>query len=82
MKTETGRRRVWVRYIVGGVGGAVVGGVAALNVMIYSGVEGGYEAGLGALFEHNPLAGSAAVALLVAGPLLGVLTARWMQRSG
>jgi hypothetical protein len=50
--------------------------------MIYSGVEDGYQAGLARLFEHNAIAGVAAVGLLVAGPVVGVLVLRRMRRSG
>ena len=67
---------------MGAVVGAVVGLIAAVNVMIYSGVEDGYQAGLARLFEHNAVAGVAAVALLVAGPVAGVLIARRMRHPG
>jgi divalent metal cation (Fe/Co/Zn/Cd) transporter len=82
MKSDTNRPGGWTRYIVGAGVGGVVGAVAAVNVMIYSGVEGGYEAGLNALFEHDVGAGLTAVALLMAGPLIGVAMVRWIRRSG
>ena len=81
MKTETVRLRSGIAHTVGALSGAVVGGIVAVNVMIYSGVARGYEAGLGEVFEHSVLAGIAVVGALVAGPFVGLLTTRWIRRS-
>jgi hypothetical protein len=61
---------------VGGLVGGLVGAVAAVNFVIYTGIEQGYEASLTEVFEYSPVAGIVTVAILVAGPVLGVLAAR------
>ena len=35
---------------IGGIVGVVIGGIVAVNILIYSGTERGYETGLGDLF--------------------------------
>lgn len=69
---------------VGGLVGGLVGAVAAVNFVIFTGIEQGYEASLGEVFEHSLIAGVVTVMLLIAGPVLGVLTARRLRtrRSG
>lgn len=56
--------------------GFVVAAIVAVNVVIASGVDRGYEASLGEVFEENPVAGVITVAVLVAGPVVGVWTAK------
>ena len=71
------RRKSWlIDIMVGGIGGGVVGAVVAVNVVIYSGIEGGYEATIPEVFRENIFVGLVAVAILVAGPLIGVSIAR------
>lgn len=48
--------------------------------MIYTGIEKGYEASLVEVFQHSLIAGIVTVMILVAGPVLGVLTARRLRR--
>lgn len=67
---------------MGGLAGGLAGAVVALNVMILSGVEQGYEAGLAGVFDRSVLAGTLAVGALVSGPVVGVLVSRWIPRSG
>ncbi|MGD2059309.1 MAG: hypothetical protein PVF87_00450 [Acidimicrobiia bacterium] len=81
MRAEPGRHRAWTVYVLGALAGAALGVIVALNVMIFSGVERGYEAGLGEVFAHSPLAGVLVVASLIAGPVVGVIWARWTRRS-
>jgi predicted transporter len=70
-----------VDVVAGGILGGVVGGVVALNLMILSGVDNGYEASIAEVFDHQPVFGALVVAALVAGPVLGVFAARrWRQR--
>ena len=64
---------------VGGLVGGLVGAVAAVNFVIFTGIEQGYEASLGEVFEHSLIAGIVTVMLLIAGPVLGVLTARRLR---
>jgi uncharacterized membrane protein len=65
-----------VDVVVGGILGGVVGGVVALNLMILSGIDSGYEASIAEVFDHQPIFGVLVVAALVAGPVLGVVIAR------
>lgn len=65
-----------VDLTVGGLAGGLVGAVAAVNFVIYTGIEQGYEASLVEVFQHSPIAGIVTVMILIAGPVLGVLTAR------
>jgi multisubunit Na+/H+ antiporter MnhB subunit len=73
--------RGWlVDLAVGGLVGGLVGAVAAVNFVIYTGIEQGYEASLVEVFQHSLIAGIVTVMILVAGPVLGVLTARRLRR--
>lgn len=67
---------VLVGVILGGVAGAIV----AVNFVIYTGVEGGYEASIGDVFDHNLILGLITVAIWIAGPILGVYLARRRRR--
>jgi multisubunit Na+/H+ antiporter MnhB subunit len=73
--------RGWlVDLAVGGLVGGLVGAVAAVNFVIYTGIEQGYEASLVEVFQHSLVAGIVTVMILLAGPVLGVLTARRVRR--
>lgn len=61
---------------VGGTTGVLVAVVIAVNFVIFIGVERGYESSIGEVFEHSLLAGITTLAILMAGPILGVLVAR------
>lgn len=50
----------------------MVAGIMAVNLIIYLGVESGYEAGLGDVFGHSVVLGIVAISVLVSGPVLGV----------
>jgi hypothetical protein len=65
-----------VDAIAGGLIGGAIGWVVAVNLIIYSGVERGYEAGIGDVFNHSVILGVVVVALWVAGPVVGVALAR------
>jgi hypothetical protein len=69
-----------VDVLVGGILGAVVGAIVAVNVVIYSGVDQGYETSPGDLFAQRPVAGVMAVVALVAGPPVGMYLARRLRR--
>ena len=66
--------------IVGGLLGGVVGAIAAVNFVIFAGIEGGYEASISEVFGENTIAGIVTVAILAAGPVLGVAVARRLRR--
>lgn len=76
--------REWlVDVLVGGLGGAIVGGILAVNLVIFSGNDRGYEASIDEVFRQNVLLGVAVVALWIAGPVFGVIGARRsLQRRG
>lgn len=74
---KAGRVRGWlVDLAFGGVAGALVAAVVAVNFVIFIGVERGYEASLVEVFEHNLIGGISTVAILVTGPVVGVVAAR------
>jgi len=66
------RTQVWIDIFVGGV----VGAIAAVNVVICSGIDDGYEATLGEVFDQSPAVRVVAVALALLGPLAGIVVAR------
>lgn len=69
--------RGWlVDLVFGGLVGLIVGIVAAVNLVIFTGVEGGYEAGIGDVFEHSVVLGTIVLMFLAAGPIGGVVVAR------
>ena len=68
-----------VDLTVGGLVGGLVGAVAAVNFVIYTGIEQGYEASLVEVFQYSLNAGIVTVMILIAGPVLGVLTARRLR---
>jgi uncharacterized membrane protein len=67
---SSARRRVGAG-LLGALLGAIVGTVLALNLLIFAGVEGGYEASLPDVFERRPLVGVATVVVFVVPTLLG-----------
>lgn len=74
-------RRGWfLDLIVGIVLGGVVGAIVAVNFVIYTGVEDGYQASIADVFDHNALIGLITVAFLIGGPILGVVLARRQRR--
>jgi hypothetical protein len=74
-------RKSWlIDLVVGGFAGGVVGAVVAVSVVIYTGIDRGYEATIPEVFRESVLTGLVVVAILVAGPLIGVLTARRVRR--
>lgn len=72
-------RRDWM---VDGLAGVVVGGVSgaivAVNFIITAGI--GYDVTLTDIFNENALAGVVTVGILIAGPVVGVVTMRRWRR--
>ena len=66
--------------VIGAILGLVAGAIIAINLIITAGVERGYEASLSEVFEENALVAVAAVAILVVGPVVGVIIARRIRR--
>ena len=77
MESTEAHRRGWILDIVlGGIVGGIVGAIIAVNVAIFSGIDTGYQSSLSALFDYNGFVGLIVVAILVAGPVVGVVVAR------
>lgn len=73
--------RGWfVDLVVGGLGGLVIAWIVAVNLVIYLGVEGGYQAGLGDVFGHSVVLGIVVIGIVVAGPALGVTYMKRQRR--
>jgi len=62
--------------LVGGVAGGIVGAVVSVNLVIFSGVDDGYQASPGDVFGHNPAVGLLALVVLIGAPVIGVILAR------
>lgn len=75
-----GFRGWFVDLAVGGLGGLVIAWIVAVNLVIYLGVEGGYQAGLGDVFGHSVMLGVVVIGVVVAGPVLGVMYMRRQRR--
>jgi hypothetical protein len=59
----------------------VIGAILAVNLVIYAGIEGGYEATPLEWLEQNPAVGIVGVLLLVIGPLAGGFIAVGRRRN-
>jgi len=66
--------------MVAALGGFVVAIIAILNLHILVGLEAGYAASPADVFEWSVLLGMVDIALLVAGPVLGVVAASRLRR--
>ncbi len=66
--------------LLGALLGLVIGAIVALNLLIFSGIEGGYEAGLPDAFEQRPWVAITIVVVLVAVPVGGAVTALRLRR--
>jgi len=74
-------RREWlVDALVGIVVGGVVGAIVAVNIVIYAGIERGYEATIAGVFRRNVVVGVLTVSALIAGPIAGVVLMRRRRR--
>ncbi|WP_299441410.1 hypothetical protein [uncultured Phycicoccus sp.] len=80
--TTRSRTRGWVvDVLLGGIPGAVLGGIVAVNVVIFSGIDRGYEASIAEVFRENAVVGVVTVLVLLAGPVLGVWAVRRLRRA-
>lgn len=53
-----------------------VAAIVAINLVIFSGIEDGYEASLPEVFRQNVFVGILVVLILAIGPVAGVMIAR------
>ncbi|NQV07667.1 hypothetical protein HQ535_14065 [bacterium] len=75
------RTRDWLAdTLIGGAVGGVVGAIVAVNFVIFFGIDRGYEASISDVFRQSVIAGIVTVAVLLAGPVLGVVGARRLRR--
>jgi hypothetical protein len=70
----------FVDIVAGGIFGGIAGAIVAVNFVIYSGIERGYEATIPEVFRESVVAGVITVAVLLAGPVVGVWIARRLRR--
>ena len=80
MAAHPGQRNLLIDIMAGSLIGGLVGLIAAWNLAILLGVEGGYQASVGDAFDHSLFAGILVTAALVSGPLSGVWVARRQRR--
>jgi len=72
--------RDWlIDILIGGVLGAITGAIVAVNVVIFAGIEEGYEASIPDVFRQNTIVGVATVGILLTGPIVGVVVRRRMR---
>ncbi len=75
-----GGTRGWVLdVLLGGVPGGVLGAIVAVNIVIFSGIDRGYEASIPEVFRENVVVGTVVVLVLLAGPVLGVWAVRRLR---
>lgn len=64
------------RTVLGGAVGAIVGAITSVNIVIFSGIEDGYEATPAQVFDENPVIGMVATLTLIGCILGGAVVAR------
>jgi hypothetical protein len=73
-------RHGWGSWIVdiafGTLAGGIVGAILAVNVVIYPGIDDGYEASVRQVFDEKPAVGVLAATVLVASPSIAVTALR------
>ena len=67
--------------LLGALLGGIVGAVLAVNIVIFAGVEGGYEASPSDVFDQRPVAALTILAVLVFSPVVGAFVALKRRRS-
>ena len=65
-----------IRYAAAAIVGLVVGSIVAANIVIFSGVQDGYEASISDVFDHSVPVGLLVVVALAAGPIGAVVFLR------
>jgi hypothetical protein len=66
--------------VVGAILGLAVGAIIAVNVVITAGVDRGYQASFAEIFDESTFLGVVTVAILAAGPVVGVIVARRIRK--
>lgn len=69
--------RAWaLDGVVGGAVGGLIGVIVAVNIVIYGGIEDGYEASIADVFRESPVVGLLASAAVIIGVVAGIMLAR------
>lgn len=72
-------RRSWiVDGTIGVIVGGILGAIVAVNLIITAGI--GYDVTLAEVFRQNTIVGVVTVAILVAGPVVGVFAMRTLRQ--
>ena len=66
--------------VIGGVVGIVIGAIVAVNIVIFAGIDDGYEASPSEVFDQNAVVATAATAALVVSPFAAVILLRRSRR--
>ena len=74
----TTKRERTIDFALGFVGGAIVGAIVAVNLIITVGI--GYDVSLAEVYRENLLVGIITTGILVAGPILGVALMKKLRR--
>ena len=77
---QSPQRRIG-RLLLGAVVGFVTGAIVAVNLVITAGIDRGYESSLADVFEENTVIGVLTVAILISGPIVGVIVANRRPRN-
>ena len=77
---RTSAKTLLLDTVVGAILGLAVGAIVAVNVVITAGVDRGYQASFAEIFDESLILGIVTVAILAAGPVVGVLVARRIRK--
>lgn len=80
--TSSTSAKGWViDVLVGGLGGGLVGAITAVNIVVFSGIEDGYESSFGDIMDYSRFLALIVVAVLLAAPISAVFMLRKLRRS-
>jgi len=73
-----------VDLLAGGLAGFAIAWIVAVNMVIFAGVDRGYQASVDEVLRHSTLLGVAVIGVILLGPIFGVglLRRRRRRREG
>ena len=77
---QTSTKTRLIDAVVGAILGLAVGAIIAVNVVITAGVDRGYQASFAEIFDESFFLGVVTIAILAAGPVVGVIVARRIRK--
>lgn len=88
-KTAEGKRHApspsakgWmIDLLMGGLGGGLAGAIVAVNIVIFSGIDDGYESSFGDVMDFNRFLGLTVLAVLLAAPISAISILRRLRRN-